>query len=214
MGKGCLITLIVLGVLVVIGLGSIFSFYSYTNSLRNQMIAYETQLTAQYLSNQNYLSEFISGFYESIGVANLKSDKMDKILTDAVKGRYGEKGFSAQGGFFSAVKEAYPDIANSMAVYDKIVDYVQSRRAGYRDIQDKLLDMLAVYKRWKESGWVQSFIIANLLKAPSDNLQARIGTDVLSGQKALDKMYQIVLTEQAANAYQTGKMAPLAVPKN
>jgi hypothetical protein len=189
---------------------SVISFYGYTNKLRTQNIGFETTLSAQYLSNQNYLSEYVSGFYETLGVANLKSDKMDKILTDAVKGRYGEKGFSSDGAFFSAIKEAYPDISG-LNVYDKIIEYVKSRRAGYRDIQDKLLDMLATYDRWRKEGWVQSYIVANVIGAPTEDLKARIGTEITIGKAALDKMYQIVLTEQAVNAYSTGKMAPLQV---
>jgi hypothetical protein len=210
MKKGTIITLsIIVSFFVILFLG-VVSFYGYTNKLRTQNIGFETTLSAQYLSNQNYLSEYVSGFYETLGVANIKSDKMDKILTDAVKGRYGEKGFSSDGAFFSAIKEAYPDITG-LNIYDKIIDYVKSRRAGYRDIQDKLLDMLATYDRWRKEGWVQSYIVANVIGAPTEDLKARVGTEITTGKAALDKMYQIVLTEQAVDAYSTGKMAPLQI---
>lgn len=188
----------------------VFSMYSYLNKLRNTNIQLSQQLSAQYLSNQNYLSEFISGFYEQIGVANLKSDKMDKILTDAVKGRYGEDGFKSNGAFFSAIREAYPDIS-ALNVYDKIIDYVQSRRAGYRDIQDKLLDQLRAYDTWRKTGYIQSFLVKSIIGAPNEDLKAVVGDKIFKGQDALDKMYQIVLTDKAVNAYTTGRMAPLFV---
>lgn len=50
----------------------------------------ERQLNAQYLSNQNYLSTYIAGFYEQSNVLSAQSDQLDRILTDAVKGRYEE----------------------------------------------------------------------------------------------------------------------------
>ena len=78
---------IVLVVLAAI-IGSGLVFYGYINGLRSESVKREAQLSAQYQSNQNYLSTYISGFYEQIGVANLKSEKMDQILSDAVKGRY------------------------------------------------------------------------------------------------------------------------------
>lgn len=204
--KGKIIGLIVLIVLFFIGIAG----YSKVNSLRNTGVAYETQLTAQYLANQAYLSAYVGGFYEQVGVANLKSDKMDKILLDAVKGRYDKEGFSSKGAFFSALREAYPDISG-LNVYDKIIDYIQSKREGYRANQEKLLDMLRSCDNWRQSDIISSFIIKNILGIPSDRLEARIGDKVYKGQAARDKMYQIVLTEGIDKIYETGKMKALSV---
>jgi len=97
------------------------------NGIQKDGVNYETQLNAQYLDNQNELGSYISGFYEQVGVANLKSQKMDQILTDAVKGRYDGNASSAQvghGQLFSAIQEAYPNV--DLSVYDKILNYVQA----------------------------------------------------------------------------------------
>lgn len=191
----------------------VFSYYGYLNSLRSEKIAYETQLNAQYLSNQNYLSAYISGFYEQVGVVNLKSEKMDSILTDAVKGRYDQQGGFApnKNALFSAIHEAYPDVSG-LNIYDKIVDYIASHREGYRAIQDKLLDILREYDFWRQDGFVQSWVVENVLGVPSDTLEARIGTDIAKGKAARDRMYQIVLAQQSRDAYKTGTMEPLKVP--
>lgn len=199
----------VFGVLLVLGV----SVYGFLNGLRSEMINYETSLSNQYLSNQNYLSNFTSGFFEKMGVANLASDKMKEILVETMKGRYGDKGFSSQGAFFSAVKEAYPDIAHNMKLYAKIISHIESGRTGYRQIQDKLADMLRVYDKWRADGYIQSWIIAHVLNSPSENLKARIGTDVAVGPAALERMYTIVLTKGTKDAYKTGEMEPLTVPK-
>lgn len=207
---GLVVVLVLAGMLVVGGLW----FYGYVNALRTESINRETQLSAQYQSNQNYLSTYISGFYEQLGVANLKSDKLDQILTDAVKGRYeGSGGFSADGAFFAAVVEAYPD-TKELGVYDRIVDYVAGGRTGYREIQDKLLDMLRSYDAWRGDGIIQSQIIAGVLGIPSDRLEARLPSGDFISMEARRKMYEIVLASDAQKAYETGTMDPLQVPKN
>jgi len=205
------------GVVALIGCGGLIvlllivagGFYGWFNGLQKDAVTQENALNAQYLDNQNYLSSYISGFYEMVGVANVKSDKMDQILTDAVKGRYGKNGFSAQGAFFSAVKEAYPDLAG-LNVFDKITDYVAAKREGYKSMQSKLLDMLRSYDTWRQSGIIRSLLLKNVLQIPSTTrLIARIGTQQWKGQAALDKMYEIVLVSEAKKAYETGEMKPL-----
>jgi hypothetical protein len=184
--------------------------YSYINGLRNQRVDFETRLPAQYLANQSYLSSFIGGFYELIGVANVKSDKIDKILTDAVKGRYEQSGGykTMESALFSAIKEAYPDLSG-LNIYDKAADYVTSHRVGYQEDQTKLLDMLRAYDKWRNTGMVSSWVIKNILGTPTDDLVATIGENKIKGQAALDKMYTIVLVEGTAEAYKTGVMKAL-----
>lgn len=205
--------LIALAIVAAAAIGG-FMMYGFINSLRSESVAREYALNAQYLSNQNYLSAYISGFYEQLGVAKAKSDKLDQILTDAVKGRYEDSGgFKANGAFFSAIVEAYPDLAG-LNVYDKIVDYVASQREGYRGIQDKLLDMLRSYDTWRQDGLIQSKIVSGILGIPSERLEARIGTDVKRGLEARERMYTIVLASQAKKAYETGTLEPLQVPSS
>jgi hypothetical protein len=200
-----------LGLVIIIALlGSLVSGYFYLNGVRNTAVGYETRLSAQYLDNQNHLSAFISGFYEMVGVANLKSDKLDKILVDAVKGRYDKGGFGAGGSLFNAIHEAYPDLSG-LNVYDKVADYIAAQRESYRAIQSKLLDMLRGFDNWRQLGFLRSFVVESVLGVPSKRLSAKVGDQALHGEDALKKMYQIVLTEDAVKAYQSGRMAPLSV---
>jgi hypothetical protein len=207
MGKGLIITIVILGVILV----GFFSLYGYTNNLRSQSLDWETQLNAKYLSNQNFLSGYISTFYEQVGIANLKSDKMDQIILDAVKGRYGNTGFSSNGALFSAITEAYPDV-KGLNIMDRVMDTIAAGRDGYKNKQDDLVDTLRGFDKWRQDGWTQSFIIEHVIGIPSHRLQARIGDHVVYGQAALEKMQQIVLTSSAKQAYETGTMEPLAIP--
>lgn len=185
--------------------------YVYINDVRDTGVDYETRLSSQYLDNQNNLSSYIGGFYEQLGVANLKSEKLDKILSDAVKGRYEQAGgFGKGGGFFNAIAEAYPNLTG-LDVYDKIVNYVSAGRESYRAIQSKLLDMLRGFDSWRQQGIIRSMVVRSLLGMPSERLAARVGDQTWRGEDALEKMYQIVLVEDARRAYQTGTMEPLKV---
>ena len=201
---------IALLVLIVAGVFVIWGGYEYVNTLRNESIGWETKLSAQYLSNQNYLSAYISGFYEQLGVANLKSEKMDEILIDAVKGRYDDEGFSSKGAFFSVIVEAYPNIAG-LNIYDKIADYVAGGREGYRGIQDKLMDMLRAYDKWRQEGYIRGWIISTIIGVPTERLVAKIGDTTMTSSDARNKMYQIVLTPKAVEVYKNGRMEPLSV---
>ncbi len=207
MGKGLLITLGVIAALVV----GAFSLYGYVNNMRNEGIRMETTLNAQYLDNQNELSSFKSSFYEQVGVANLKSDKMDQIITDAVKGRYeGKMNPGTGGAMFSAITEAYPDLKGQLDLYDRIVDFVKAGREQYKQKQSKLIGQLQAYDYWRQEGLVKSMFLGNFF--PSQALVARIGTTTTRGQAALDQMYVIVLTSDTKKAYETGIDEPMQVP--
>ena len=111
----------------------LFSFMK-VNSIQKTAIDKETQLNAQYEVTQIKYSGFRTGFYEQLGIAREKSDKLDKILFDAIRGRYDGK-TSAQPGngqLFSAIYEAYPDLT-ALNIYDRIVDYIQAGRAQLRN---------------------------------------------------------------------------------
>ena len=208
MRKGLIVTLVVLGVLAV----GLFSLYSYVNKTRSEGITHETGLNAQYLDNQNELSAFKSSFYEQIGVANLKSDKIDKILEDAVKGRYEGKMQPGTGGaMFSAITEAYPDIKGQLDLYDRIVDFIKAGREAYKQKQSNLLGKLQAYDKWRQDGIVRSIVVKSVLGFPSDALEARIGTTVTRGAAARDQMYVIVLTSDTKKAYETGIDEPMKV---
>lgn len=198
-----------------VGLFVVLAVYGFINGTRNDGVTKEAALTAQYLDNQNELSSYISKVYETIGVANLKSDRFDRVLSDAIKGRYDGTGIVPQplgqsSQFISALVEAYPDLAG-LNIYDKIIDIVSAGREAYKQKQSKLLDMLRDYDTWRETGIFKSMVV-RMLGFPSDRLEARVGETTLRGNDARNKMYQIVLASDAIKAYETGVMEPLQIP--
>lgn len=205
-------TLLTIGSCVVVSLLVAFAVYSYVNGIRDEGIEREKMLSGQYLANQNYLSSYVSGFYEQAGALAMQSDTLNAILEDAVKGRYDEGGFAVDSPMFAAVVEAYPEagVAQLMENWGRFQDYISAGRDGYRDKQDKLIDMLQRYDQWREKGLVKSAII-RALGYPSRNLEARIGDSIATGEVARNQMYHIVLTSKATEAYTTGEMEPLSL---
>jgi hypothetical protein len=190
--------------------------YGYANGLRNEGLEQEFALNAQYLDNQNYLSAYISGFYEQVDVVGAQTNALEDILLEAVKGRYDQDGFGTGSPMFVAIAEAYPEagVAELMENWGKIQDYIASQREGYRNQQSKLLDMLRAYDTWRTKGFIQQLIVNNLLGFPTDNLVARIGDQQYVGPVAREKMFQIILNPSAIEAYEDGVMEPLTVPED
>jgi hypothetical protein len=193
---------------------SVLGVYGYINTTRNEGVRLEQTLSQEYADNQNELSNFISTFYEQVGLANRKSAVLDTILRNAVQGRYGDDGFSAKGAFFAAVAESYPDLTTNLNIFDKIADNVAGGRASFKNKQSKLLDKVRVYNTWRETGLINSFVIRNFLGFPSQRLEARVGGQVVAkGSDALDKIQQIVVTGSTVESFTSGRMEPLALPK-
>lgn len=187
--------------------------YSQFNSVQNNGVNQEQALNAQYLNAQNELSAYISTFYETVGIADAKSEKLDQVLTDAIKGRYDEGGVTlgGQGQLVSALTEAYPDLAG-LDIYDEVIDVIRSGRESFRGQQEKLLDMLRRYDAWRDEDILRSMFVS-MRGFPSDRVKVEIDGRTLRGQDALDEMWRIVLTEEARDAYDTKTLDPLTVDR-
>lgn len=185
-------------------------FYGKINGEYNQSVVKETNLSALFVSNQNELSAYVSSFYEQAGVANMKSEKMTKFMTDAIRGRYDKGGGFDGSAMMSMIKEAYPDV-KEFGIYDKILAFVKAGREAFKGKQDYLLDQIRTYKVWYKEGIIRGIIMQKFI--PSHNLEARIGDKVYYGKDALEKMETIILDKQTKNAYETGTMDPLQMPK-
>lgn len=201
----------ILAAVVVALLVIVFSIVGTFSSVKNEGIDRETALSAQYRANQVELSKFVSGFYEILGVADRKSEKVEEILIGAVTGRYvGDTTANPGGGeLFSAITEAYPDLSQ-LDVYDRVVDYIASNRQTFADQQEKLSDMLGRYDAFLNKGLVRPMVVG-ALGFPRETLKAQSGEQLLTGEAALTQMQRMVLTDAAVDAYESGTMDPLTV---
>jgi hypothetical protein len=204
--KKLIITGVIIAAIAAVG----FSLYGFFNSLNSQRVQYETSLTASYQKNQTELDTYVKQIKEAVGIANLKSDKLDQVLRNAVSGRYGDSDAAGnrqgQGGaFFSAIVEAYPDIRGQLDLYDRIAERVFSGREAFKQKQNALLGEVQAYEVWMNDGLVQSIMIKRVIGAPTDLLQARIGTKVLRGQAALDQIRLVVTSKGTNESFESGQ---------
>ena len=204
--------LVIGGAIVALLLIIVVSFISSVNGTRNTLITKEQELVGEYKTNQNELSTYTNQVTETLGVAEAGSDKMNQIMKDAISGRYDNNMQPGTGGsMFSAIAEAYPEssLVKSTAMYEKVQDLVIAGRNQYRNTQNKLIDRARDYETWTQTDFVRSFIVKNVLGAPTDSLKITIGQNTFRGQDALDKLSQPILSGAAIQSYETGVTEPI-----
>lgn len=202
--------LVIGGAIVALLLIIVVSFISSVNGTRNTLIQKEQALVGEYKANQNELSTYTNQVTESLGVADAGNDKVGQILKDAISGRYdGNMKPGTGGSMFSAISEAYPDLTKNTAMYEKVQDQVIAGRNAYKNTQNKLIDRARDYETWIQSDLMRSFIVKNILGAPTNDLKITIGQNTLRGQDALDKLSQPILSGSAVTSYETGVTDPV-----
>jgi hypothetical protein len=179
----------------------------YLSSLSSEGASLEASLTRQYSEDQNEYSNYGATIVESLGVADTKMDKVKDLIIAYVSGRKSE----GSGKLLTAVSEAVPDL-QSAAIYDKIVDAIQSGREHFRAQQTKMLSQIQTYEVWLNSGLIQPSIIS-AFGYPSKNLRATIGSDNYYGHEALTKMREIITTATTQGTFHSGTDAPIIQPK-
>lgn len=199
--------------LVVVALIAGFSIYGFFNKINSEGVQKETALVAQYKDNQNELSAYVLKFKEALGIADRQTDKLDEVLTDAVKGRYdGNMEPGTGGSMFSAITEAYPDLTQTTKSYEKVQDLVVSGRDAFKNKQSKLLDMIRDYDTWRNTGLIRSGFIED--RFPSDSLTVTDNGESYRGDAALERMRNIILTEDTVETYEKGTQEPLILPED
>lgn len=208
--------LVIGAIITVIALIVGISVFSSVNNARNGVITREQALITQYQDNQNELSAYILKFNETLGIADRQNDALNEVLLNAVKGRYDNDGLQpgTGGSMFSAITEAYPDLSANSEAYMKVQDQIVAGREAYKNKQTKLLDMIRDYRTFIKTDIYRAWLIETFIGAPTDDLRIVENNQVYEGKTALDKISQIVLTQDARDAYETGNQDPLITPKD
>lgn len=192
---------------------AIVSIFGYINSVRSEGIGKENNLERAYKNAQDELSKVTLTVKETAGIADKAGSKIDTIIKDAVTGRYdGAMDAGTGGAMFSAIQEAYPELAANVALYAKVQDAIIAGRLSFSNSQKVLLGEVTSYENWMEQDITRSMVV-DMLGFPTDSLEAQIGTNVYHGRDALAKIKTLVLTKDTVTAYETGEVAPLIEPE-
>jgi hypothetical protein len=197
-----------IALVVVIGLVSLVGTYT---SVRNEGRRQELALTKQFKDTQVQYGQFRTSIYDQLSIAREKRDAMDKILVDAVTGRYDKKGANNEvdrTAVFSAIKEAYPNL-DGLDIYDKIIVQVQAGREAFAKNQEQLQDEIRSYDQWRTTGSLLHPWFVEKLGFPSPLLEARVGDKVYRGVDAYDKMSRIIVGSDTSQIFDSGVDKPL-----
>lgn len=204
--KGIAIGLVGIAVVIFV----IWGISTYVGT-RNTGRELELGLTQQFKTVQINYGQFRLKIHDELGIAREKRDAIDKILGDAVAGRYNHKDDETKvdrASLFSAIKEAYPDLSG-LGIYDKIIDDIQAGRARFAAEQVQLADQVRRYNTWRNTGGLFHPLFVGWLGFPSDLLEVQIGSNKLTGAQAFEKMNIVIVGGDTAQVFDTGFDKPI-----
>ncbi len=206
--------LIVIGVIAAVVLGLVGWGISTYTSIRNEGTRTELSITAKYKAMQASYGQDRLAFTDQIGIAREKRDAMDKILTDAVSGRYNKPGSPQvdNGKLFSAITEAYPDLAG-LNIFDQILPFVTKMRSKFAQDQAQIAEMIKDYNTWRQTGSLLHPTFVNWAGFPSDALEMQTNGNVYRGKEALDRMSRPIIGSDTGVIFDTGVDQPALTPE-
>lgn len=202
-----IIGLIVAAVLVFSTVSVIGTYTSVRNEGRSQELA----MTAHWKNTQTRYGQFRLGMADKMTIAREKRDAINKILVDAVSGRYdkaGQDGTVNKDAVFSAIVEAYPDL-KGLDIFDQLLTDIQAGREAFAKDQEQMADMVRSYNSWRTTGSFLHPTFVGWAGFPSDQLEARVGDKVYRGKEALDKMSTVIVGQDTGEIFDTGTDKPL-----
>lgn len=176
MGKGAVIGLAVLALIAVF----VISLVGWFIGTRNEFVALEQGITAQYDQNRNNYDNFVKGVIETAQVPAKYAEDAKKVALAAIQGRYGQDGSKAM---FQWLQEQNPQLDAS--IYKKVQQVIEAGRLSFETNQKTLIDKKRVYE-------------TKLQQFP-DNIVANV-----SGFPRIDlKKFDIVTSDRTEKAFET-----------
>lgn len=125
----------VIGVLVLVLVGSYISNYNYGN-------AAEKTIKAEYTNMENILGQYSLKVKEVAQIPGAMRDDLKEVLTAGMTGRYGENGSQAA---FQWIQENYPGQVDA-SVYKQVQQVMEAGRNEFQNSQTKFIDTKRTYE--------------------------------------------------------------------
>lgn len=199
--KVAIIASIIFAVLLVVG-GPIW-YFTTDQSVTSAAERKQAALSAQGEVAVATLGDCTLKIRESFGIADAQSERINSIIADAVRGRYdGDTSANPGGGeFFSAIREAYPNI--DLSAFNDAQSIAVGCREDFKQQQIKTQSMIADFKAWKRGSWKNRTFASEF---PNDNFTVRKGDATLRGIEALDHLSRVIVPSTANDATDTGEI--------
>lgn len=107
----------------------------------NYGVTMEKKLEAEYMNNQNVLTQYSQKIGEAAQVPTMMKDDLKEIVTAAITGRYGKDGSQAT---FQWLKEQNPQLDSK--VYVKLQQIIEAGRNEFQNAQTRLIDTRRSYE--------------------------------------------------------------------
>jgi len=127
-----IITITIVGILSIVILTLISSYFSYNN----KEVALRTQADAQVKKIETTHDEMWKVLSEQASVSDNYKEAFGKIYKDIISSRY-DKG---DGSLMKFIKEANPNFDTKL--YDKVMNSIEIQRTAFKNTQDRLSDII------------------------------------------------------------------------
>jgi hypothetical protein len=176
------------------------------NGITNSGNTKQEDLIARYNDTTNVLSDCLVKTKQSVGTADANTDALDRVITNAVRGRYTE-GSTAQpgnGALFSAIKEAYPDTQGLSDRFGDVMIVINGCRTDFKNSQSVLQNDVADFNKWRTG----SFTVRNFggNDFPSEALEITVNDKPVTGMDALRQMRKLVVVSEAQTGRDTNQI--------
>lgn len=129
---------------------AVFLFSNYIK-YANLGVASENAIETQYKANQNKLGQLSLKVKESLGVARVNNEELERIIRSSLEGRYGNDGEGAKQAMLW-VQENYPGQYDPTLMVN-VRQTILAGRTDFETAQNLLLDKVRVYKNQTEFFW-------------------------------------------------------------
>jgi hypothetical protein len=153
MGKGLIITLSVLGILLLItitGLGTLWSN-------RNHAVALDERIESQLTANKSNYDNMWKKFLEITQVSELQAKQMKDVFLGLIEGRYKDPNL-----LFKMVQEDNPKIDSS--VYVQIQREISAGRNTFDNNQKAISDMVREYNTFVQQKVIMAAVTGRIRK--------------------------------------------------
>lgn len=165
----------------------------------------EADLSASYANGAVYLSKCVVKTKQAADVATAQTAALDKVLKDAVAGRYGIGGNNMdKGKLFSAIVEAYPNVNGLSKTFDHVMTVIVGCQDDFGNYQSVVQDKVRDFNSWRTGSWLTRSYAADF---PNENMYVRLPGVNLVGAAAYDKIQQPIVDATTSSTYKTGEQS-------
>ena len=135
-------------------------------------------------------------------IAGAQTDAVDRVLKDAISGRYGTGANLDQNKVFSLLQEAYPDLTGLNATFQDAMIVMTGCQKDFLAKQSRMNKAAQALESWTDGSWFTRTYGGD--KFPNEGLHVTLGARKHTAQDALDIMQRAVLSSDNINALETG----------